>query len=115
MQEKSPYRLNTGTCQTKHLIKFKRSRDVPYCRADIVQRIQKRPELVLREFRPLPVDHVSVYALVQPVPAFPEIFLGYVAEGYDFGKLSEPFFQYGLFRLFDIFVTCFQSGLQPGL
>lgn len=72
--------LVRGHVKQSHLIKFKRSRSILYRIAYIFQCFQKSLKFILSELCRLTVYSISVNTLVQPVAAFPEVFLCYIAE-----------------------------------
>ena len=72
--------LVRGHVKQSHLIKFKRSRSIFYCIAYVFQCIQECLKFILCELCRLSIYSISIYSLVQPVPAFSKVFLCYVAE-----------------------------------
>lgn len=72
--------LMRGRVKLSHLIKFKRSRSILYCIAYIFQCVQESLKFVLCELSWLTINSISIKALIQPVTAFTEVFLRYVAE-----------------------------------
>ena len=78
----------------------------------VIQRVAECPELVLGKASLFPINHMPVDTLVEPAPALPEIFPGYVTERYRIRQFAKFVAQDGFVGAVHKSNALFDCGLE---